>query len=234
MITLRPSRERGHARHGWLESRHTFSFAGYHDRNHMGYRTLRVINEDQVAPGQGFGTHPHRDMEIVSYVNDGALEHRDSMGNGSIVRPGDVQRMSAGDGLTHSEFNHSATDGLHFLQIWILPSRTGGPPSYEQKHFPVAARQGTLRLVASGDGRDDSISLQQDADIYASLLEPGEKVRLPLREGRGAWLQVVRGNLEVLGKPLEAGDGAAIDDVDAIDIEAITRSEFLLMDLAQA
>jgi redox-sensitive bicupin YhaK (pirin superfamily) len=232
MITVRKAQERGHARHGWLESYHTFSFAGYHDPKHMGFRDLRVINEDRVQPRQGFGTHSHRDMEIVSYVLEGALEHKDSLGTGSVIRPGDVQRMSAGTGVSHSEFNHSAHELVHFLQIWILPEREGLAPSYEQKHFPAVERQGQLRLVASPDARDGSVRIHQDVELYASLLRSGESVAHTLRPGRHAWLQLARGHGELNGVPLEAGDGAAVSGEASLQLSGARDAEVLLFDLA--
>ena len=232
MITVRKAGERGHARHGWLESFHTFSFAGYHDPEQMGFRALRVINEDRVQPKRGFGTHSHRDMEIVSYVLAGALAHEDSLGTGSVIRPGDVQRMSAGTGVSHSEFNHSASELVHFLQIWILPEREGLPPSYEQKHFPAAERTGALRLVASSDGRDGSIRIHQDVALYASLLGAGDAVEHALRPGRHAWLQLARGSCTLNGIPLEAGDGAAVSGETSLHIRGSGDSELLLFDLA--
>jgi quercetin 2,3-dioxygenase len=232
MITIRKAQERGHARHGWLESFHTFSFADYQDPRHMGFRTLRVINEDRVQPRRGFGTHAHRDMEIVSYVLEGALEHKDSLGTGSVIRPGDVQRMSAGTGVTHSEFNHSAKELVHFLQIWIIPEREGLPPSYEQKHFPAAERRGALRLVASRDAREGSLRIHQDAELWTALLERGESVERALRPSRHAWLQVARGRCELNGTPLEAGDGAAASNEAALRISAGADAELLLFDLA--
>lgn len=232
MIVIRPADERGKADHGWLQSRHTFSFADYHDRRHMGFGALRVINEDRVAPGAGFGTHPHRDMEIISYVLDGALEHKDSIGTGSVIRPGDVQRMSAGTGILHSEYNASKTDPVHFLQIWILPEAVGLRPGYEQTAFPEEERRGRLRLVASPDGRDGSLTIHQDVDLFASVLEPGGKVRLDLRPGRHAWVQVARGSVRVNDSRLEAGDGAAILDERAIEFIGDTGSEILVFDLA--
>jgi redox-sensitive bicupin YhaK (pirin superfamily) len=231
MITLRRAGERGHARHGWLESYHTFSFADYRDPRHMGFRDLRVINEDRVQPGRGFGTHSHRDMEIVSYVIDGALEHRDSLGTGSVIRPGDVQRMSAGTGVTHSEYNASPSELVHFLQIWILPERQGIAPSYEQRHFPPEEREGVLRLVASRDGRDGSVRLHQDVDLYAALLRPGKAVELALRPGRHAWVQLVRGPCELGSVRLEAGDGAALSGEPALSLRAAEPSELLVFDL---
>jgi hypothetical protein len=232
MIELRKGRDRGHANHGWLDSHHSFSFADYYDPQHMGYSSLRVINEDRVAPGAGFPTHPHRDMEIVSYVLAGALEHRDSLGNGSVIRPGDVQRMSAGTGVTHSEFNASRTEPAHFLQIWILPANQGIAPGYEQKHFSVEDKRDRLRLIASPDGRDGSVRLHQDARIYASVLLQGGSLRHGLPAGRRAWLQVVRGDLRLSQLILAAGDGARIQGEDTFDLMAVTDCEFLLFDLA--
>ena len=231
MITVRRAQERGHARHGWLESFHSFSFAGYHDPRHMGFRTLRVINEDRVAPGRGFGTHSHRDMEIVSYVLDGILEHRDSLGSGSRIRPGDVQRMSAGTGVSHSELNPSPTEPVHFLQIWMLPEREGLAPSYEQKHFPSEERRGRLRLVGSRDGREGSIRIHQDVDLYATLLPAGESVTHALRPGRHAFLQLARGRCALNGIALEAGDGAAASDERALRLGGAGDAELLLFDL---
>jgi hypothetical protein len=232
MIQVRRAEDRGHADHGWLDSHHTFSFADYHDPRFMGFRTLRVINEDRVQPGRGFGTHPHRDMEIVSYVIDGALEHKDSMGTGSIIAPGEVQRMSAGTGVTHSEFNHSKTDQVHFLQIWILPERAGLPPSYEQRAFPAGERRNVLKLVASRDGRNGSVTVHQNLDLYATLLASGAATELALRPGRHAWVQVVRGQVRANGEQLTAGDGAALSDERAVRIEAEAEAELLLFDLA--
>jgi len=231
MLSIRKSAERGHARHGWLESRHTFSFADYRDPRFMGFRQLRVLNEDRVQPGQGFGAHAHRDMEIVTWVLAGALEHKDSLGNGSIIHPGDVQRMSAGTGVTHSELNPSLTELVHFLQIWIVPERDGGAPSYEQKHFDAASRTGGLRLVASRDGRDGSVRLQQDASLYAALLPTGGRTRHQLAPGRGAWVQAARGTLDVNGISLAAGDGAALVDEPEITLTAHAPSEVLVFDL---
>ena len=231
MIQVRRSHERGHAEYGWLDSHHTFSFAGYYDPEHMGFRALRVINDDRVMGGQGFGTHPHRDMEILSYVVEGALEHRDSMGNGSVIRPGEVQRMSAGTGVTHSEYNHSATDAVRFLQIWILPEEKGLAPGYEQKFFGDE-RRGRLRLVASADGADGSVKIHRDVAMYASLLEDGEQVVHELSEGRHAWLQIVEGNVVVDGVELGEGDGASFSNVERAAIESIGSSELILFDLA--
>jgi redox-sensitive bicupin YhaK (pirin superfamily) len=232
MIQIRPSQERGHAQHGWLDSRHTFSFADYQDPRHMGFRALRVINEDRVQGGQGFGTHPHRDMEIISYVLGGALEHKDSMGTGSIIQPGDVQRMSAGTGVLHSEFNHSKTDPVHFLQIWILPEAARLPPSYEQKRFSVEERLDTLRLIAARDGRGGAITVHQDVSIYAGVLTKGAAVRHEIAEGRHAWVQVARGTVELGGARLATGDGAAVSDERAIELRAVEDAEVLVFDLA--
>ena len=232
MIVRRRAAERGHADHGWLDSRHTFSFADYYDPSHMGFRDLRVINEDRVQPGRGFGTHGHRDMEIISYVLEGALGHRDSMGTGSTITPGDVQRMSAGTGVRHSEMNPSASEPVHFLQIWIIPERQGIKPGYEQKRFEDADKQGRLRLIASRDGRDGSITIHQDVDVYASVLKAGDHASRALRPGRHAWIQVARGAVTVNGEPLEQGDGAAISDETALDIAASRDAEILAFDLA--
>ncbi len=212
MITVRKAEARGHFDHGWLDTRHTFSFADYHDDAHMGFRALRVINEDRVTPGQGFGTHGHRDMEIISYVLSGALAHRDSTGGSGVLRPGEVQRMTAGTGVTHSEFNGSTEEPVHFLQIWLLPDRRGHRPSYEQRAYPEAERRGRLRLVASPDGADGSTTVHQDARVYATLLARGEQAELPLAPGRHGWVQVARGELELNGVRLRAGDGAALSE----------------------
>jgi redox-sensitive bicupin YhaK (pirin superfamily) len=232
MIQIRRSDERGHAAHGWLNSQHTFSFANYHDPRFMGFRKLRVINEDRVQPGQGFGTHPHRDMEILSYVLAGSLEHRDSLGNGSIIRPGEVQRMSAGTGVTHSEFNHSKEELVHFLQIWIQPEADNLPPSYEQREFPEAERRNMLRLVASREGRDGSVTIHQDVGVYAALLAAGVAVGHPLRRDRHAWIQVARGRVTVNGQSLAAGDGAALSEEPSVRLAAESEAELLLFDLA--
>jgi len=231
MITLRPARERGHADHGWLDTWHTFSFADYRDPRHMGYRTLRVINDDRVAAGRGFGTHPHADMEIVTYVLAGQLQHRDSMGTGSIIVPGEVQRMTAGTGVTHSEVNPSKSEPLHLLQIWILPERRGLTPGYEQKRFPESERRGRLRLVASRDGRDGSVTIHQDVAIWAGLFDAGEQAVHDLAPGRGAWIHVARGHAEVNGHPLSGGDGAAIAE-EPVTISGVDDAEVLLFDLA--
>jgi redox-sensitive bicupin YhaK (pirin superfamily) len=232
MISIRRSDERGGGKQGWLDSRHSFSFGHYYDANHMGFGPLRVINEDRVAPGSGFDTHGHRDMEIISYVLEGALEHKDSLGTGSVVRPGDLQRMSAGTGIRHSEFNPSADKPLHFLQIWLLPEKTGLAPGYEQKTFGDAEKRGRLRLVASRDGRDGSVRLHQDADIYASLLDKGDAVVHDLARGRKAWVQVTRGAVDLGSQRLQAGDGAAVESEPAIRLAAATDAvELLLFDL---
>ncbi len=232
MITLRRARDRGHADHGWLDTWHTFSFADYYDTEQMGFQALRVINDDVVAPGRGFGTHPHRDMEIVTYVLDGALAHEDSMGNSSTIVPGEVQRMSAGTGVLHSEFNHSKTDPVHLLQIWILPDRAGLTPSYEQTFFPEDDKRGRLRLVASPDGADGSVTIHQDARLYATLLAPGEEVSHALAPGRHAWVHVARGKASLNGQPLEAGDGAAISGEERVALRGDGHAEVLLFDLA--
>ena len=232
MITVRRSEDRGHAEHGWLESYHTFSFAGYHDPRFMGFRQLRVINEDRVQPGRGFGTHGHQDMEIVSYVLEGGLAHRDSLGNGSTIRPGDVQRMSAGTGVTHSEFNDSKTELVHFLQIWIQPARNRLAPSYEERAFPVETRRNQWRLVVSPDGRYGSVSIHQDASLYATLLEPGATLSHALAPDRHAWLQVARGAITVNGTLLAEGDAAAVSDEAKLDVRAESAAEALLFDLA--
>lgn len=233
MITLRPAQARGTANFGWLDSRHTFSFGNYYDPNHMGFASLRVINEDKVTPGQGFGTHGHRDMEIISYVLEGALEHKDSIGTGSVIRPGDVQRMSAGTGIRHSEFNASQTEPVHFLQIWILPEQAGIKPGYEQKSFSETEKRGKLRLVGSRDGRDGSITIHQDVDLYATILADGEKVNHSLAAGRVAWLQVVRGAVQLHDRTLTAGDGAAISQESLLVLQgAADNAEVLLFDMA--
>lgn len=230
-MKVRRSDERGHANHGWLDSHHTFSFANYYDPEHMGFRSLRVINDDRVRGGAGFGTHPHRDMEIISYVVDGALEHKDSMGNGSIIRPGEVQRMRAGTGVTHSEYNHSPSEPVRFLQIWVLPEKNGLEPSYEQKFFGEE-RLGKLRLVASRSGARGSVQIQQDVAMFASVLRDGDRVTHELRKGRHAWLQVVRGAIVVNGTELSEGDGASFDEPTEITIQSVGESELILFDLA--
>ncbi len=234
MITIRKAGDRGHFDHGWLDTRHTFSFASYQDDAHMGFRALRVINEDRVKPGEGFGTHGHRDMEIISYVLEGALAHRDSTGGEGVLRPGEVQRMSAGTGVMHSEFNGSKDEPVHFLQIWILPDRAGHRPSYEQKLFPEAERTGKLRLVASPDTADGSLAIHQDARVYATVLGDGESVRHALAPGRHAWVQVARGEVTVNGQALRAGDGAALSGEREVVLEGrgAAGAEALVFDLA--
>jgi redox-sensitive bicupin YhaK (pirin superfamily) len=232
VIRIRRSDERGLARHGWLESRHTFSFADYHDPRQMGFRALRVINEDRVQPGQGFGTHAHRDMEIVTYVLEGALEHADSLGTRSRIRPGEVQRMSAGTGVTHSEYNASREAPVHFLQIWILPEREGLAPGYQQRAFAREERRNRLQLVASREGRAGSLVIHQDAEIHLAELEAGGRVVHPLRPGRHAWVQVTRGALSLWGEQLGAGDGAAVSDEARLELAGGEAGELLLFDLA--
>lgn len=232
MIQIRRSEERGHANHGWLDTHHTFSFADYEDAAHMGFRSLRVINEDHVAPGEGFPPHGHRDMEILTYVLEGGLQHRDSMGNGSVIRPGDVQRMSAGTGVTHSEFNACKKEPVHLLQIWILPARRGIAPGYEEKHFSEAERQGRLRLIASPDAAEGSVTVHQDARVYAGLLAPGASVKHPLGPGRHAWVQVARGKVRLGNESLSAGDGVAVSDQANLILTAESPAEVLLFDLA--
>jgi len=232
MITLRRAADRGHANHGWLDSYHTFSFADYHDPREMGFGPLRVINEDRVQGGKGFGSHPHRDMEIISYVLEGALEHEDSIGTGSVIRPGDVQRMSAGTGVLHSEFNPSPDEVAHFLQIWIQPDRRGVAPSYEQKHFPPDEKRGRLRLVASPDGADGSVTIHQDARVYASVLDGSGEVAHRLADGRRAYLHVARGSVELNGQALSAGDGAKIDGEAELRLANARQAELLLFDMA--
>ena len=231
MITIRKSNERGHAERGWLESYHSFSFADYYDPKHMGFRSLRVINEDWIRGGVGFPTHPHKDMEIITYVLEGSLAHKDSMGNASAIGPGDVQRMSAGTGVTHSEFNASETETVHLLQIWIMPDRAGYAPSYEEKVFPDQEKRGKLRLIASGGARDGSVHLNQDADVYVTLLAGGETVTHTLAEGRGAWVQVARGSVTVNGQALSAGDAAAIESESEVALTGVEAAEVLLFDL---
>lgn len=232
MIAVRKASDRGHANHGWLDSHHTFSFAGYYDPAEMGFGSLRVINEDRVAPGMGFGTHPHRDMEIVSYVLDGALEHRDSMGTGSVIRPGDVQRMSAGTGVTHSEFNGSKSQPVHFLQIWIEPKNTGIPPSYEQKTFSTADKKGRLRLVASPDGAEGSVTIHQDAWVYATVLDGADSVTAPVAPSHRVYVHVARGEVEVNGKRLTAGDGLKMVAESEVRLGQGVGAEVLLFDMA--
>jgi redox-sensitive bicupin YhaK (pirin superfamily) len=231
MIAIRKAEDRGHANHGWLNSWHSFSFADYHDPRHMGFGALRVINEDRIQPGGGFGTHGHRDMEIISYVLEGALAHKDSMGNGSAIVPGDVQRMSAGTGVRHSEFNHAERDTTHFLQIWIEPGRTGIPPSYEQKHFDAASKRGQLRLIASPDADQGSVTLHQDARVYAGLFDGDEAATHALATGRLAYVHIARGAVTVNGHALKAGDALKAGEVDAISIANGRGAEVLLFDL---
>jgi hypothetical protein len=231
MNALRKSNERGFADHGWLKSFHTFSFASYYDPKNMGYGPLRVINEDRVAPGEGFGKHPHRDMEIISYVLDGELEHKDSMGTGSIIRPGDVQRMSAGTGVTHSEYNPSPKNGVHFLQIWIEPEANGIKPSYEQKFFGPEEKRGKLRLLASPDGRDGSVTVHQDAQLYAALVDGAEQVTHQIENGRRAYVHVARGAVTVNGQALGSGDALKVDGEKQVVIEKGDNAEVLLFDL---
>jgi len=231
MITLRRSTERGHADHGWLNSYHSFSFASYQDADHMGFGPLRVINEDRVAPGQGFGTHGHCDMEIISYVLQGALAHRDSMGNGSVLRPGFVQRMSAGKGVSHSEFNDSPDDMVHFLQIWIEPNVLGIAPGYEETQFSDEEKRGKLRLIASADGRDGSVKIHQDASVYASLMNGDDRLSHPLAAGRQSYLHVVRGSVVVNGQALTAGDAAKVTGEASIELAQAKDAELLLFDL---
>ena len=232
MKKVRRAGQRGHADHGWLDSYHTFSFADYHDPAHMGFRALRVINDDRVARGQGFGSHSHRDMEIISYVLEGALAHKDSIGTDGVLRPGDVQRMSAGTGVVHSEFNGSKTDPVHFLQIWIKPDAKGIAPGYEQKTFSAADKRGRLRLVASPDGGDGSLRINADARVYAGVLDAGQKADLALGPGRHAWVQVAEGRVRVNGQELATGDGVAISDERHLSIEGTDTGEVLVFDLA--
>jgi len=231
MITIRRAQDRGHADHGWLDTWHTFSFADYRDPDFDGFSVLRVINQDRVAPGKGFGTHGHADMEIVSYVLEGTLEHRDSMGNGSQLRPGEVQLMSAGRGVTHSEFNPSSDEPVHFLQMWILPARTQTSPRYEQRGFSAEERAGRLRLVVSPDGADGSLTIGQDARLFAGTLEPGRSTKLELPEGRCAWVHVANGRVTLGGEELGPGDGAAVQGVKSSRLEGVERAEVLAWDL---
>jgi redox-sensitive bicupin YhaK (pirin superfamily) len=234
MLTIRRSEDRGHFDHGWLDTRHTFSFADYRDPRFMGFSDLRVVNEDRVKPGQGFGTHGHRDMEILSYVLEGELGHRDSMGNGSIIRPGEVQRMSAGTGVTHSEQNPSREHPVHFLQIWLLPATPGIRPGYEQRAFPTEDRRGRLRVLASADGRDGSVTIHQDASMLGAILGKGDRVRHEIPAGRVAWVQVARGEVSVNGQPLRAGDGLAAVEEAALEVvgEGTADADVLVFDLA--
>jgi redox-sensitive bicupin YhaK (pirin superfamily) len=232
MIKIRKSDERGHADHGWLNTRFTFSFADYFDKKHVQFRTLRVMNDDRVAGGGGFPTHPHRDMEIVTYVLAGALAHKDSMGNGSVIKPGDVQYMSAGTGVAHSEFNASQTEPVHLYQIWMFPDKTGHKPTYDQKNFSEAEKRGKLRLVISPDGRDGSVKIRQDNDLYATILGAGDTVEHELKPQRHAYVQVAKGSITLNGKPLEVGDGAEISEEKALELKGVKESEVLLFDLA--
>jgi redox-sensitive bicupin YhaK (pirin superfamily) len=232
MINIRKNDERGHADHGWLNTRFTFSFADYYDPKHEQFRTLRVMNDDRVAGGGGFPTHPHRDMEIVTYVLEGALAHRDSMGNGSIIKPGDVQYMSAGTGVAHSEFNASKTEPVHLYQIWMFPDKNGHKPAYDQKNFSEAEKRGKLRLVVSPDGRDGSVKIRQDNELYATVLGPGESVKHELKPERHAYVQVARGSVTLNGKALEVGDGAEIFAEKTLELTGVKDAEVLLFDLA--
>lgn len=232
MLQIRKATERGHFKHGWLDTYHTFSFGAYRDPNHMGFRALRVMNEDVVAPGQGFGTHPHRDMEIVTYVLSGALEHKDSMGNGEVLRPGEFQRMSAGTGITHSEFNPSTAEPVHLYQIWLFPERNGIEPGYEQKRFAPEERSNRLRLVASHDAAEGSLLIHQDARIYLATVEKGQELQHTLVEGRHAWLQVLQGSINLNGTPLNTSDGVAISNETALSLKADRSAEVMLFDLA--
>jgi quercetin 2,3-dioxygenase len=232
MLTLRKSQDRGYADHGWLKSYHSFSFAGYHDPAHMGWGNLRVINEDRIAPGTGFGTHGHKDMEIISYVMSGSIGHKDSIGNGASIPPGDVQRMSAGRGIMHSEFNHAPQDETHFLQIWIMPNVTGISPSYEQKTFADGDKRGQLRLVASHDGAQGSVSIHADAKLYAGLFEGAEQASLPLNPARKAYVHLVRGALQVNGQALAAGDAALLESEALLTLSQGRGAEVLVFDLS--
>jgi hypothetical protein len=232
MINIRKSNDRGHADLGWLNIRFTFSFADYYDPKHEHFRTLRVMNDDRVAGGGGFPTHPHRDMEIVTYVLEGALQHKDSMGNGSVIKPGDVQYMSAGTGVAHSEFNASKTEGVHLYQIWMFPDKQGYKPAYDQKNFSEAEKRGKLRLVVSPDGRDGSVKIRQDNELYSTILGAGDCVKHELKPERHAYVQVAKGSVTLNGKTLEAGDGAAISEEKALELQGVKEAEVLLFDLA--
>ena len=232
MMDIRKSNERGHADHGWLDTRFTFSFADYFDPKHVHFRTLRVMNDDRVAAGGGFPMHPHADMEIVTYVLDGALEHRDSMGNGSVIKPGDIQYMSAGTGVTHSEFNASRTEPVHLYQIWMFPDKEGYKPAYDQKYFSPEEKRGKLRLLASPDGREGSVKIRQDNDLYATVLSEGEKVKHELKPERHAYVQVARGSVTLNGKKMETGDGAAISEEKSFELTGVDEAEVLVFDLA--
>jgi hypothetical protein len=232
MINIRESKDRGHADHGWLNTRFTFSFAEYYDPKHVQFRTLRVMNDDHVAGGAGFPTHPHRDMEILTYVLEGALAHKDSMGNGSVIKPGDVQYMSAGTGVAHSEFNASKTEPVHLYQIWMFPDRQGHTPAYDQKNFPDAEKRGKLRLVVSPDGRDGSVKIHQDNELYATILGVGDRVKHELKPERHAYVQVAKGSVTLNGKTLQTGDGAEISKEQALELSGVEEAEVLLFDLA--
>jgi redox-sensitive bicupin YhaK (pirin superfamily) len=232
MITLRRANERGGGDFGWLNTKHTFSFSDYYDTRWMGFRSLRVINEDYVAPASGFPTHPHSDMEIITYVLEGQLEHKDSLGTGSVILPGDGQRMTAGRGIRHSEYNPSKAEPVHLYQIWILPEKKSLEPSYEQKAFPAEEKQGKLRLIASRDAKDGSVKINQDARLYVTLLKPGEEVEHKFAKNRHGWLQVAKGSVELNGQKLEQGDGAAVSDEPSVTIKGAKDSEVLLFDLA--
>jgi quercetin 2,3-dioxygenase len=232
MITIRKSDDRGRANHGWLDTHFTFSFADYFDPEHVQFRTLRVMNDDRVAGGGGFPMHPHRDMEIVTYVLEGVLQHRDSLGNGSVIKPGDIQYMSAGTGVTHSEANASKTEPVHLYQIWMMPDKRGHQPAYDQKNFTEAEKRGKLRLLASPDGREGSVKIRQDNDLYATVLGAGESVQHALRPDRHAYVQVTRGSVQLNGKPLETGDGAAISAEKSLQLTGVKDAEVLLFDLA--
>lgn len=231
-LQIRKSNARGHVKIGWLDSHHTFSFGNYYDPNHMGFRALRVINDDRVTPGAGFGTHGHRDMEIITYVLEGALEHKDSLGTGAAIYPGDAQRMSAGTGIMHSEFNHSQTEPVHFLQIWIVPDTQGLPPSYEQRSIPLEEKRGKLRLIAAKDGREGAVTVHQDMALYVSVLEAGDRVSYDLKPNRHAWLHIARGTATLNGHSLTEGDGASLSGEERLEISSDVGGEILLFDLA--
>ena len=231
MINLRPAAERGRGQFGWLEARYTFSFGDFHDPHQMGFRALRVMNEDRIAPGRGFGEHGHRDMEILTYVLEGSLAHRDSLGNGAALRPGELQSMTAGSGIRHSEFNASTDEPVHLYQVWLLPDRPGLPPRYDQRTFAEAERRGRFRVVASPDGRDGSLLIHQDAEVFLATLEPGESANHAFAPGRHGWLQVLRGSAQLNGKPLSAGDGAALSDEPALTVNGDGPCEVMLFDL---
>lgn len=232
MLALRAAHERGHANHGWLDTYHTFSFANYYDPRHVGFRHLLVINEDRVQAGQGFGMHGHSDMEIITYILEGALEHKDSLGTGAVIRPGEVQRMTAGTGIRHSEFNPSVTDPVHLLQIWILPDQRGLEPSYEQRYFPAEEKQGRLRLIAAPDGQDGAVTIHQAVKLYAAVLDAGDRLTYELAPDRHAWLQMARGVAELNGHKLQAGDGMAVSQETLLEIKTDKQAELLLFDLA--